>query len=283
MITHFSNFVNGGAYFMSEKRVNLFGVEIDDVSLSQCSALAQEGLQSGEKRVFFTPNLEMLSGAKKSDGICRVLNSADVSLPDGFGVRLVSFLLGREVKNTAPGIDFGEELLKMANECGYKVFLLGGKDGIAQKAAKNIKSRYKNIEICGTHTGYFLCSEEDMICKKINSSGADILFVCRGFPRQESFVTRSRHKLYSVKVIACLGGTLDVWAGISKRAPAPIRKMHLEWLWRIASDKSGDRLQRFISSLPVLFDALLIYFKNILAKIRIKSGALAYNRTDANS
>ena len=268
---------------MSEKRVNLFGVEIDDVSLSQCSALAQEGLQSGEKRVFFTPNLEMLSGAKKSDGICRVLNSSDVSLPDGFGIRIVSFLLGREVKNTVPGIDFGEELMKIANDYGYKVFLLGGKDGIAQNAAENIKARYKNLEICGTHTGYFLRSEENALCKKINSSGADILIVCRGFPRQESFVARSRHKLYSLKVIACLGGTLDVWAGAAKRAPLCIRKMHLEWLWRIASDKSGERLQRFIFSLSVLFDALSICFKNILVKIGIKSGAYAYNRTDANS
>ena len=138
---------------MSEKRVDLFGLRVDDISLSQCTFLANESLKSKERRVFFTPNLEMLAGARRSEGICKMLNESSLSLPDGIGIKIVSRLLGIKIENTVLGIDFGEELMRIANERGYRVFLLGGGEGVAEKAAKNLKARYKGIEICGTSQG----------------------------------------------------------------------------------------------------------------------------------
>ena len=223
---------------MLQKRVNLFGLLVDDVDLGAALSLAVDSLDGGKARAFFTPNLEMLSGAYKSEGIRKILNSADVSLPDGFGLRLVARLVGVPLGNTATGIDFGEGLLSVAAAQGRGVFLLGGKEGVAERAAARLCEAHEGLKICGTHNGYFSDEEILSVCERINLSGADVLIVCRGFPRQEKFVFAVRDSLQEIKVFACLGGSLDVWAGDVERAPLIIRKIRLEWLWRIMQNIS---------------------------------------------
>ena len=100
---------------MLQKRVNLFGLLVDDVDIGAALLLVEDCFESGKARAFFTPNLEMLSGACKSERIQKILNSEDVSLPDGFGLRLVEKLLGVPLSNTVAGIVFGEGLLSLAH------------------------------------------------------------------------------------------------------------------------------------------------------------------------
>lgn len=260
---------------MLQKRINLFGLLVDDVDLSGAILLAESSLGEGKSRVFFTPNLEMLSGACRSEGILKILKSADVSLPDGFGLRLVAKLLGVPLSNTVAGIDFGEGLLSIAASGGLGVFLLGGREGVAERAARALASKYQNLRICGVHHGYFGDDEAPLVCEKINASGARILIVCRGFPRQEKFVADYRNVLPCVKVFACLGGSLDVWAGDICRAPEIIRKARLEWLWRIILEP--ERLSRFIISLDVIFNALGVFLKRITAFGGINARGGEYN------
>lgn len=269
---------------MLQKRVNLFGLFVDDVSLEGALSLALDSLNGGIRRSFFTPNLEMLEGARKSEGARRLLNTASVSLPDGYGLFLVAKLLGANLKNTVGGIDFGEKLLELASRGGRGVFLLGSREGVAQRAAYNLRQRYENLKICGSYHGYFGADELDLVLRKINSSGAEILIVCRGFPRQERFVCEAKNRLGGVKIFACLGGSLDVWAGEVSRAPKCFRRAHLEWLWRIM--REPERLSRFVLSLPVLLIALGEWAKKSLAFVgngRINHATDAYNQTDARA
>ena len=260
---------------MLQKRVNLFGLFIDDVSMDEAVDEAENALdKNGGQRVFFTPNLEILNGARQSEAVRKIINSASISLPDGIGLRVVAFLVGAPLKNTVPGIDFGENLLSLAEKTSSRVFLLGAKDGIAQKAAHNLKMKMPNLNICGTHHGYFTDDEIDSICDKINESGAQILIVCRGFPKQEKFVLLAKNKLPNIKIFACLGGSLDVWSGKVKRAPALVQEMHLEWLWRILLEP--ERAERLFLSLPTIVSALRIF----LNKNRIIIPSRAYNQTD---
>lgn len=238
---------------MFEKRVNLFGLFVDDISPSRAAELARTSILGGENRVFFTPNLEMLEGARKSEETRKILNSASVLLPDGTGVLLASRLMGTNIKNKVVGIDFGKNLIELSEYLGARVFLLGGGDGVAKKAAKNLIKKHPNLKICGIHNGYFKKDEENSIIKKIKSSKPDVLIVCMGFPRQEQFVYEHQNDLSDIGVIACLGGALDIWSGKKLRAPKFLQEAHLEWCWRIFCEPR--RARRFLSSLPALFYA----------------------------
>lgn len=261
---------------MLKKKVNLFGVFIDDISKTEALMLAKKSLSSGEARSFFTPNLEMLDGARRSEGIRQILNSASVCLPDGIGVNIISKLLGNPIINSSAGIDFGEMLIEHASRSKTGLFLLGGREGVAEKAAINLKNRYRELNVCGVHHGYFSSDETESVTQEISSSGAEILLVCMGFPRQEKFVCEMGEKLQNVKVLACLGGSLDVWSGEKARAPVLFRRCGLEWLWRIICEPS--RAERFLLSLPTLFIAFGVAIKNIPRNFRIKSYGGAYNR-----
>lgn len=238
---------------MLQKKVNLFGIDIDDISLARATEIARTSILGGESRVFFTPNLEFLEGARKSEEIKRILNSASILLPDGAGVLLASKIAGTPIKNKVAGIDFGEEVISLCEKESKSVFLLGGKSGIVKKGAKNLKKKHPNLKICGIHNGYYKKEDECALIKKIQRAKPDVLIVCTGFPKQERFVYEHKNDLSQVKVIACLGGAIDIWAGRKKRAPKVLRKAHLEWLWRIAGEPW--RAKRFISSLPTLFYA----------------------------
>jgi N-acetylglucosaminyldiphosphoundecaprenol N-acetyl-beta-D-mannosaminyltransferase len=149
---------------MSKKSVNLFGLNISDISFERSMELVRLSLLSGESRVFFTPNLEMLEEARKNKQIRNLINSASVLLPDGVGVLLASRIVGTPIFNKVPGIDFGEGALAVAENESAKVFLLGGKNGVAKKAAKKLLKRYPKLKICGIHNGYFNCETHCIYC-----------------------------------------------------------------------------------------------------------------------
>ena len=238
---------------MLQKRVNLFGVRVNDICMNKAVALARSSLISGKQRSFFTPNLEMISAARRDGEVRKMLNSSSVNLPDGIGIKIISYLLGTPLENTLAGIDFGERLMKEASKRSLRVFLLGGIYGVADKAGENLAKKYGGLQICGTHQGYFSPYEEEAVCEKINATEADVLVVCRGFPRQEQFVYENAKNLPSVKVFACLGGSLDVWSGNKKRAPEFFRDAHCEWLWRICIEPW--RAKKFVESLDALPEA----------------------------
>ena len=262
---------------MLQKRVNLLDVYIDDISLKRAAFLAYKSIRGGERRSFFTPNLEMLSGALGNEKIKRLLNSSSVSLPDGFSLKIVAKIIGKNVKNTVAGIDFGEKLLELAEKEGARVFLLGGKRGVAALAAKNILKKHPKINICGTFHGYFKCEQAGAVCKMIERYNADILIVCQGFPKQESFARLVMNRTERVKVVACLGGAMDVWSGSVERAPELMRDMHLEWLWRIVQDPS--RCVRLIKSLDVFAEAIDMRFEKVI-NCGINKARRAYNQID---
>ena len=239
---------------MLQKKTNLFGVKIDDISFIRALELARTSFVSGEGRVFFTPNLEMLDAARRCDDIRRMLNSASVLLPDGAGVLLASRFMGKPIKHRVAGIDFGEELIALCEREEKSIFLLGSGEGVAKKAAQNLIKNHPKLNVCGIHTGFFAPDEEDAIIEKIQNSSPNVLIVCMGFPRQEKFVCKHREDFSEINVIACLGGALDVWAGRKKRAPKSVQRVHLEWLWRIMNEPR--RAKKFVLSLPTLFHAL---------------------------
>ena len=221
-------------------------LSVDITTLPRRNILRILTLRASQKKrtVIFTPNPQMLLSAQKSRREAALLRSSDISIPDGTGVVIASKLTGGKIKARIGGIDLAEDILALAQEKHYKVFLLGSQKGVAEKAKKELKKKYPMLDICGTHHGYFdkFGEENEKIIKLINKSRPDIIFVCMGYPTQEEWIIQSKDKLTSVRIFIGLGGSLDVWAQKTKRAPRPLQAIGLEWLYRTVKEPKRARI-----------------------------------------
>lgn len=215
------------------EEIKLYGVKIDNVTKEEAVWRALRA--TGEPCVTFTPNALMLERARKDRDLCQLLNRASLSLPDGRGVLWAAEKMGMPLGERVAGIDFGAAVLARAERAGLRVFLLGGGEGVAERAAQNLLKKHPRLCICGTTWGYFDQSGEEnvRVLSYIRACRPHILFVCMGFPVQERWVTENLHHLTELRLIACLGGSLDVWAGDLRRAPEWMSRMGFEWLWRM--------------------------------------------------
>lgn len=234
-----------------DDRIDIHGVGIDRLSAEQAAERVGMLLSQDQPRTaaVFTPNAEIIYRAACDSSLAKLLNSGDVNTADGVGTVWASRRLGTPLPERVAGIELGEAALKIAAECGLGVFLVGGKPGVADRAAKRLKQRLPALIIAGTHHGYFEDGgdEEADLKSRIRESGARLLIVCLGFPRQERWITDNKSELGAVRVAMALGGSLDVWSGEVRRAPTPVRKMRIEWMWRILGD---PRRWRRAAALP---------------------------------
>lgn len=206
-------------------------MRFDNVTLSEAVGQAAALLDDPKgKGYVVTPNSEIVYLCRKDSGLSHVLNGAALVLPDGVGVIHASKILKRPLKGKVAGIDFASALMEELARRGDGLFLLGAKPGIAEKAARRLTQRYPNLKIRGTHDGYF--KEDGSVIDEINRSGASVLFVCLGAPRQEYWMRDHLDQL-NVRLSVGLGGSLDVFAGQVKRAPDLWVKLGLEWLYRL--------------------------------------------------
>ncbi len=215
------------------EEIKLYGVKIDNVTKDEAVYRALRA--TGEPCVVFTPNALMLERARKDVSLAKLLGRASLSLPDGAGVLWAAQKMGTPLCERVAGIDFGAELLTRAERAGLRVFLLGGGEGVAERAAENLRKKHPRLCICGTTWGYFnkMGEENTRIVSYIRACRPDILLVCMGFPVQERWVVDNLHHLTDIRTIACLGGSLDVWSGDIRRAPVWISRAGMEWLWRM--------------------------------------------------
>ena len=215
------------------QRIRLCGVKIDNVTKKEAVARATESC--GEPCVVFTPNAVMLEKCQKNPELADLLSHASLSLPDGAGVLMAARRMGTPLRERVAGIEFGESLLREAEKRGLRVFFLGGRAGVAERAAERWRETLPTLRIVGTHWGYFdrVGEENQRLLAHIRETCTDVLIVCMGFPVQERWVTENLHHLTELRLIACLGGSLDVWAGDLRRAPEWMSRMGFEWLWRM--------------------------------------------------
>lgn len=231
------------------KLVNIAGINIDDITMEQSVQRVYKFIDSGENHSIYTPNAEIMMDGISNKSLKEILNSADMLVADGAGVVLASKILGKSVAEKVSGFDLAKNLLIAASQKPIKFFLFGGKPGIAEKAHANIICDYPGAEVVGTRNGYFTQDDEEEIIKQINASGADVLFVCLGAPKQEQWIHIHKKQL-NVKACLGLGGTLDILAENVKLAPDFFRNHGLEWLYRLYKEpwrfKRMLRLPKFV-------------------------------------
>lgn len=211
----------------------ILGVNFDNLTREEAARAGARLLEEDRFHYVVTPNPEFLLAAEKDPDFRRVLNSADLALPDGIGVVYSAKIMGRPLKARVPGIEFAEDMLACLDERGGRLFLLGARPGVAEKAGENILARYPNITLCGTQDGYF--RDEETVLLKVAAARPDLLFVCLGAPKQEKWMARwGRHT--GARLAIGLGGVLDVFAGNVERAPESWQKLGLEWAYRLKKE-----------------------------------------------
>lgn len=222
-------------------RVNILGINVDSVTLSESVGRCEElALGNGLSQVV-TLNPEMVMGSLKSSSFLRILEDAELIIPDGHGIIWGAERLGTPLKEQVPGIELFKALLKRGSEKGYSIYLYGAAPEVVEKTVENIKREYPGIKIAGYSHGYIKGSEVEDLLKTIDELRPDFLFVALGSPKQEQFIGACKPRL-SHGVAIGVGGSFDVLSGSVKRAPKWIRKIHMEWLYRSLRDPS--RLKR---------------------------------------
>lgn len=191
-----------------------------------------------------TTNMEILSMAFKSKELKDLCTNADMHIPDGIGAIRLLKKLGFLKAKRIPGIELCLESLKKMPG-GTKIYMFGAKEDIARKALENLSLQFPHLIFAGSHAGFGY--EDDKLVKEINNSGAQVLLVALGVPKQELWIAKNKNKLHNVRVAIGVGGSFDIWAGNVNRAPEFFQKTNLEWAWRIFSQPA--RLPKFLKTL----------------------------------
>lgn len=226
--------------------INILGVNISTLTMQQTVKKALSFLEDDKNHVVFTPNSEIIYEAYKNKDFADILNSSDINTADGIGVVYASKILKQPLAERVAGFDFLNELIKAAAPLNKRVFLFGSKPGVAQKAGETLEKKYPGIVICGMRNGYFKEEESEQIANQIKESGADIVLVCLGAPKQEKWIYKYKD-MVGAKIIMGAGGSLDVLAGTVERAPEKWQKLGLEWAYRLK--KEPKRIMR-MTALP---------------------------------
>lgn len=193
-----------------------------------------ECVQQGRGTHVVTLNAEMTMQAEKNSSLAKVIQNADLVIPDGAGVVLyLQYLLRQQVKR-CPGIELAEKLLQelAQKQTNTKIFFYGGAAEVAATAAELWKQQIPDLNIVGTHSGYHSPEEEQRLHETLKQLQPQVIFVGLGVPRQELWIAKNRH-LCPQAIWVGVGGSFDIWSGRKTRAPRWLANNNLEWLYRL--------------------------------------------------
>lgn len=212
---------------------NFYDIKIDiltiDIALSNIKRIL---IQTEHKTLFFL-NAHCFNIAQKNEKYFNALQSSDYLLNDGVGISIAGTLKGIKFQDNLNGTDLIPLIIKEGYVDNQTFYLLGTKDSILEKTKENLKREYPGIKIVGMHNGFFSESENKDIINQINETKAAIVIVGMGVPQQEIWISENKKYLPDVKLFIAGGAILDFLSGNIKRAPQWMRKMKIEWLYRL--------------------------------------------------
>jgi N-acetylglucosaminyldiphosphoundecaprenol N-acetyl-beta-D-mannosaminyltransferase len=225
------------------KSVKILGIPIDKVTyksmLEQITRWveAKDGVYQ-----ICTVNPEFVMIAQHDPNFHNILNRVSLNLPDGVGLFYAANYLGEKLPQRVTGSDGVPIIAERAAREGWRLFLLGAAEGIADRAAQILCEHYPGLQIVGTYSGTPSGADEDAIVERINATNADILFVAYGAPNQDKWIARNAPRL-NVSVAMGVGGTFDYITGEAPFAPQWMRDAGLEWFFRLVRQPGRFRRQ----------------------------------------
>jgi N-acetylglucosaminyldiphosphoundecaprenol N-acetyl-beta-D-mannosaminyltransferase len=215
--------------------IEILGVRVDVAGYGDLLAHVDRSVASGEPHQIVTLNPEMLVAAHEDAAFREELNAASLNVADGTGLVLAARWLGRPLPERVTGSDGIYRLAAHCAEQGYRPFFLGAAPGVAREAAERLAARYPGLEVAGTHAGSPGVEDEEAIIEMVRAANPDLLLVAYGVPAEERWIARNRARL-GVPVMIGVGGSFDFVAGVTQRAPVWMRRVGLEWLYRLIKE-----------------------------------------------
>ena len=217
------------------KTVDLFGLSVFAMRMEEVLDLCQRHIKKREALLLGVVNAAKIVNSRRDRQLRQSLDETDIILADGLPVVWVSKLIGRPLPERIAGIDIMLELIKRSGKEHYSIYFLGATNEVVHKVAEMVEGWYPGVLIAGCHDGYFDDSQECHVAYEIQQSHADILFVAMGSPKKENFLRKWR-KFMNVPVCHGVGGSFDVVAGITRRAPQWMQRAGLEWFYRLKQE-----------------------------------------------
>lgn len=182
-----------------KEQITILGVPIDNITKKQASNITEELIKNSKKscKMVFAPNVEFIMMAQKDKEFFDILKKSSLSTPDSIGVIIGAKMQKKQFKERIPGQTYFRQIISLSNEKGYSIYLLGGKQGIADQAKKNLEKLFPKVNIVGTHHGYFNEEEEEEkeVISEINKLKPNVLFVALGAPYQEKWIAKHKKEL----------------------------------------------------------------------------------------
>lgn len=241
--------LGGGTPRETPPILNFFGIPVVNTTMSEAVDWVLDRARAGRFSLMAFVNPDCLNIAWRNAEYRSVLLASDRVLPDGIGIHIGCRMLGQSLRANVNGTDMFPLLCESAARHEIPMYLLGARPGVAQAAADNMMARYPGLRIVGTRDGYFGADEEEMVVDAINRSGARILLVAFGAPRQELWLQRWRDRLAPVVGMG-VGGLFDFYSGRIPRAPAWMRELGLEWMFRLMQEP-GRMWRRYVIGNPL--------------------------------
>lgn len=242
----------------TQRACSILGTRVDLVDMDEAQQRIAGLLAQNRFAHVVTFGSEMAILARRDPAYRDVINTADLVVPDTIGIVYATRILGHPARERVPGVELVERLCDLCARQGIAVFLLGGEPNVAERAAKALTSQYSGLRIAGTHDGYFHPTAEAAILARIRDSGAKLVFVALGFPQQEFWIRAHAEALGPV-VCMGIGGTLDVLSGKLPRAPSLMRRLGLEWLYRLGREPKRMGRQLALPKFAILVTAQALH------------------------
>ena len=220
---------------MTTDRATLLGCSIDRLDMDETLDRCREYLDNGHFAQHMSINAAKLVSLRGDDRMRQIVEGCDLVSADGQSIVWASRLLGDPLPVRVAGIDLMERLLELAEERGYRVYILGARDEVLRTAVAKIEERYPRLELAGYRDGYFKDEEAGAVADEIRAARTDLLFIAMTSPRKEYFLSACGDRS-GARLAMGVGGSVDVMAGLTRRAPRAWQRLGLEWLYRLLQE-----------------------------------------------
>lgn len=223
------------------KRIKILGVPVDFIDRKTVITRIEDFIKSGKPHFLSFINPEIVMKCRQVPELKQAIENADLIAPDGIGILWAARLFGYPLPERVTGTDIMYDIAKLSDLKKYSIYFLGAAPGVVDEAVYNLRKKYPSVNIVGYHHGYF--SDDEEIVNEIECLNPDILVVCLGMVKQELWIKRHMEKL-KVPVSFGNGGALDFVSGKAIRAPLWMRRIGLEWFFRLIHDFKWIRIKR---------------------------------------
>lgn len=237
------------------KKQPLLNTYVNNIDMNETIQAIEEMITNKKKSYIVAINVDVVIKIENDPKLKQIVDDADMVLVDGQPLVWVSNWHKRPVKTKISGSDLVPRLCVEAAEKSYSIYIIGGADGVAEQAKKNLERKMPGINVVGTYAPPFGFEKDEIELEKINSMISDVhpdlLIVCFGCPKQEKWIY-DNYKKYDALVSVCAGATVDFLAGNVKRAPKCLSDFGLEWLYRFTREPKRLFKRYFIDDTEIL-------------------------------